>query len=150
MGSFNWFLAGEITQVIKSIPWVRCASGNVFFDNLNTTSIGSTGLRIMSMTSPQSGLFQQDRGDRQNNNTKCLIHWRTNFLKFIQTRCFKTEISGTVVSYLIFMATEFCIKMIKLTACREESYLWNHSALLSPACPSCHRASVQAYMDYPR
>merc|ERR1712126_321118 len=33
---------------------------------------------------------------------------------------------------------------------REESYLWNHSALLSPACPSCHRASVQAYMDYPR
>ena len=48
------------------------------------------------------------------------------------------------------MATEFCIKMIKLTACREESYLWNHSALLSPACPSCHRASVQAYMDYPR
>ena len=26
-----FFLAGEISQVIESIPWVRCASGNVFF-----------------------------------------------------------------------------------------------------------------------
>ena len=26
--------AGEITQVIDSIPWVRCASGNVFKNNL--------------------------------------------------------------------------------------------------------------------
>ena len=25
-----FFLAGEITQVKESIPWVRCASGNVF------------------------------------------------------------------------------------------------------------------------
>ena len=25
-----FYLAGEITQVIDSIPWVRCASGNVF------------------------------------------------------------------------------------------------------------------------
>ena len=33
---------------------------------------------------------------------------------------------------------------------REESYLWNHEALLSPACPSCYRASVHAYKDYPR
>ena len=24
-------LAGEIAQVIDSIPWVRCASGNVFY-----------------------------------------------------------------------------------------------------------------------
>ena len=24
------YLAGEITQVKESIPWVRCASGNVF------------------------------------------------------------------------------------------------------------------------
>ena len=24
-----FYLAGEITQVIDSIPWVRCASGNV-------------------------------------------------------------------------------------------------------------------------
>ena len=37
--TYNWanlepmqvafYLAGEITQVIESIPWVRCASGNV-------------------------------------------------------------------------------------------------------------------------
>ena len=27
-----FYLAGEITQVIDSIPWVRCASGNVFFN----------------------------------------------------------------------------------------------------------------------
>ena len=33
---------------------------------------------------------------------------------------------------------------------REESYLWNHEALLSPACPPCYRASVYAYKDYPR
>ena len=25
----EFYLAGEITQVIDSIPWVRCASGNV-------------------------------------------------------------------------------------------------------------------------
>ena len=25
-----FYLAGEITQVIDSIPWVRCASGNVY------------------------------------------------------------------------------------------------------------------------
>ena len=38
--TYNWpnlepiqvafYLAGEITQVIDSIPWVRCASGNVW------------------------------------------------------------------------------------------------------------------------
>ena len=26
---FSFFLAGEITQVMDSIPWVRCASANV-------------------------------------------------------------------------------------------------------------------------
>ena len=26
----TFYLAGEITQVKESIPWVRCASGNVF------------------------------------------------------------------------------------------------------------------------
>ena len=26
----EFYLAGEITQVIDSIPWVRCAFGNVF------------------------------------------------------------------------------------------------------------------------
>merc|ERR1711973_971915 len=36
------------------------------------------------------------------------------------------------------------------TGPREESYLWNHEALLSPACPPCYRASVHAYKDYPR
>ena len=28
----EFYLAGEITQVINSIPWVRCASGNVYSD----------------------------------------------------------------------------------------------------------------------
>merc|ERR1712105_574722 len=45
---------------------------------------------------------------------------------------------------------DFSIEWPFPTGPREESYLWNRSALLSPACPSCHRASVQAYMDYPR
>ena len=27
----EFYVAGEITQVIDSIPWVRCASGNVLF-----------------------------------------------------------------------------------------------------------------------
>ena len=27
-----FYLAGEITQVKESIPWVRCASGNVFYE----------------------------------------------------------------------------------------------------------------------
>ena len=26
------YQAGEVTQVMESIPWVRCASGNVFFE----------------------------------------------------------------------------------------------------------------------
>ena len=26
-----FYFAGEITQVLDGIPWVRCASGNVFF-----------------------------------------------------------------------------------------------------------------------
>ena len=26
----EFYLAGEMTQVIDSIPWVRCASGNVY------------------------------------------------------------------------------------------------------------------------
>ena len=30
----EFYLVGEITQVIDSIPWVRCASGNVFESNL--------------------------------------------------------------------------------------------------------------------
>merc|ERR1711962_140028 len=33
---------------------------------------------------------------------------------------------------------------------RDESYLWNHEALPTPACPSCYRASIEAYKDYPR
>ena len=42
--TYNWpnlepmqvafFVAGEITQVKESIPWVRCASGNVFRKDL--------------------------------------------------------------------------------------------------------------------
>ena len=28
-----FYLAGEITQVIDSIPWVRCASGNVYHED---------------------------------------------------------------------------------------------------------------------
>ena len=26
----SFYLAGEITQVLDPIPWVRCASGNVY------------------------------------------------------------------------------------------------------------------------
>ena len=29
LSSLSFFLAGEITQVLESIPWIRCASGNV-------------------------------------------------------------------------------------------------------------------------
>ena len=42
--TYNWpnlepmqvafYLAGEITQVIDSIPWVRCASGNVYITDI--------------------------------------------------------------------------------------------------------------------
>jgi len=45
---------------------------------------------------------------------------------------------------------DFSIEWPFPTGPREEAYLWNHEALLSPSCPSCHRASVQAYKDYPR
>ena len=30
-----FYLAGEITQVLDPIPWVRCASGNVSLDILS-------------------------------------------------------------------------------------------------------------------
>ena len=36
---FALFLAGEITQVLESIPWVRCASGNVFFTEKNIVAL---------------------------------------------------------------------------------------------------------------
>ena len=29
-----FYFAGEITQVLDAIPWVRCASGNVFVSKL--------------------------------------------------------------------------------------------------------------------
>ena len=39
------FLAGEITQVKESIPWVHCASGNVFiqtcWEPMSDTGVGS-------------------------------------------------------------------------------------------------------------
>ena len=28
---FGCFVSGKVAQVIETIPWVRCASGNVFF-----------------------------------------------------------------------------------------------------------------------
>ena len=31
-----FYLAGEITHFIDSIPWVRCASGNVFYTSTAT------------------------------------------------------------------------------------------------------------------
>ena len=34
-----FYLAGEITQVLDTIPWVRCASGNVSFRNLYDSSL---------------------------------------------------------------------------------------------------------------
>ena len=34
-----FYLAGEITQVIDSIPWVRCASGNVVLEVLESVAI---------------------------------------------------------------------------------------------------------------
>ena len=33
----EFYLAGKITQVIDSIPWVRCASGNVLMRMLRKT-----------------------------------------------------------------------------------------------------------------
>ena len=42
-----FYLAGEITQVIDSIPWVRCASGNVCFKTSQTFLLVSTFLDMM-------------------------------------------------------------------------------------------------------
>ena len=39
----EFYLAGEITQVIDSIPWVRCASGNVSLDVLSNV-VGNCGM----------------------------------------------------------------------------------------------------------
>ena len=37
----EFYLAGEINQVIDSIPWVRCASGNVFYVSFINTFVQS-------------------------------------------------------------------------------------------------------------
>ena len=39
-----FYLSGEITQVKESIPWVRCASGNVFLMNEYPNMFVSTKL----------------------------------------------------------------------------------------------------------
>ena len=36
---FACFGPGEITQFIETIPWVRCASGNVFFFYKSVTNV---------------------------------------------------------------------------------------------------------------
>ena len=38
-----FYLAGEITQVKESIPWVRCASGNVYHRSAVTPGVGRDG-----------------------------------------------------------------------------------------------------------
>ena len=40
----EFYLAGEITQVIDSIPWVRCASGNVSSQASSALVVGCGGL----------------------------------------------------------------------------------------------------------
>ena len=35
--------AGEITQVLDAIPWVRCASGNVLKEFTDSDEFGDTG-----------------------------------------------------------------------------------------------------------
>ena len=50
-----FYLAGETTQVIDSIPWVRCASGNVFWGGVkknqetifNTLKVEKISLEIV-------------------------------------------------------------------------------------------------------
>ena len=52
-----FYLAGEITQVLDPIPWVRCASGNVFFFNFIcltfATFSNSASLKVLSLLTSQ-------------------------------------------------------------------------------------------------
>ena len=56
--TYNWanlepmhvelYIAGEITQVIDSIPWVRCASGNVLlFSHFDAPAAAPTATLLM-------------------------------------------------------------------------------------------------------
>ena len=54
----EFYLAGEITQVIDSIPWVRCASGNVLFQFVNLfpiagTAVGRRREAVAALTRPE-------------------------------------------------------------------------------------------------
>ena len=42
IGQMAFYLAGEITQVKESIPWVRCVSGNVYISEVYLFSIFDT------------------------------------------------------------------------------------------------------------
>ena len=53
------YLAGEITQVIDSIPWVRCASGNVFI-----IYVTSQNLYILLVTCNQYVLIIFHQGSK--------------------------------------------------------------------------------------
>ena len=45
-----FYFAGEITQVLDAIPWVRCASGNVCFDASPYTTIFLQQIFILQQT----------------------------------------------------------------------------------------------------
>ena len=46
---FVFVLAAEIIQVLDSIAWVRCASGNVFNPTLHLTYKAQIGKRPLSL-----------------------------------------------------------------------------------------------------
>ena len=53
-----FYLAGEITQVKESIPWVRCASGNVFFvGGFHYISLSTQRFVLMALSCPLSWHF---------------------------------------------------------------------------------------------
>ena len=52
----EFYLAGDITQVIDSIPWVRCASGNVLPKLVSTQNVQYFPLKLI-ICPPKCSLF---------------------------------------------------------------------------------------------
>ena len=77
-GTYNWpnlepmqvvfFLAGEITQVKESIPWVRCASGNVFWNpslnsikNMSAPNISQSHIHLISQSTMTNKITHREK-----------------------------------------------------------------------------------------
>ena len=56
-----FYFAGEINQVLDAIPWVRCASGNVFQENLESFLAIAEELQLKGLLGKSEDFVKRDQ-----------------------------------------------------------------------------------------